>query len=126
MFNSNILYLTNRNQHLIIGSNTSKLNRIKHEAPQGSVLGPPLCIIYTNDISHHASHVTTTILFAEDTTFTNTSSDIFDLLRLANRSNEIARNSITANFLQLNADFLETKIYFFWIQLLVSLMPHDS
>jgi hypothetical protein len=42
-------------------------NKVKHGVPQGSVLGPLLFLLYTNDLPNAIIHNATPILFADDT-----------------------------------------------------------
>ena len=71
-------YLTNRKQFLCYNNVNSNIMNIDCGVPQGSVLGPLLFIIYTNDINNCLSKVKS-ILFADDTTIYLRSKDIKSL-----------------------------------------------
>ena len=58
-------YLTNRYQYVCINNNLSILKQIKYGIPQGSILGPPLYIIYVNDFSNAINY--NFKLYADDT-----------------------------------------------------------
>ena len=60
-------YLSNRKQFTYINGKQSKLNSVSHGVPQGSVLGPLLFLIYTNDIVNCTKPDVKTRLFADDT-----------------------------------------------------------
>ena len=59
-------YLSNRKQFVTYHDINSKLHIMKCGVPQGSVVGPLLFIIYTNDLPNAITHSDCT-LFADDT-----------------------------------------------------------
>ena len=59
-------YLNNRSQFVQYNDYNSEKKHITHGVPQGSILGPLLFIIYTNDFSR-SSDLLFSILFADDT-----------------------------------------------------------
>ncbi len=68
-------YLTNRTQFVSYCNINSIHRSITCGVPQGSVLGPLLFIIYTNDLPNSLSH-SKCILFADDTTIYHSSNDL--------------------------------------------------
>jgi hypothetical protein len=95
-------YLTNRTQFVSYGgcSSTSKL--IECGIPQGSVLGPLLFIIYTNDLPNCLNYAKT-ILFADDTTVYMSSKDEIKLFHNMNTDLTHLTDWFYANKLSLNA-----------------------
>jgi hypothetical protein len=75
-------YLNNRYQRIKIKNshsnyNTiSKWNKIKYGVPQGSVLGPLLFLLYTDNLPKATADKATCILFADDTSVLITSPNI--------------------------------------------------
>ena len=62
-------YLSNRPryQYVVINNSYSENRKIVCGVPQGSILGPPLFLLYINDIVSASKHLKF-ILFADDTT----------------------------------------------------------
>ena len=59
-------YLSKRSQYVKINGSESKISKIDHGVPQGSVLGPLLFLVYINDL-HTCIHHSTVRHFADDT-----------------------------------------------------------
>ena len=62
-------YLSDRSQKVSISGQMSDAKPVSAGMPQGSVLGPVLCIIYVNDLALHLKN-TTPDMFADDTSIT--------------------------------------------------------
>ena len=60
-------YLGNREQRMVNKTTLSSAGKIRAGVPQGSVLGPLLFLVYTNDISDYL--VSLCRSFADDTSF---------------------------------------------------------
>ena len=69
--------------------------------PQGSVLGPLLCLLYVNDI-HRSSTLLSFILFADDTNIFNSHSDINTLITTTNEELKKVAEWLRANKLSLD------------------------
>ena len=75
-------YLSNRLQHVRVNNFRSKKTKINYGIPQGSNLGPLLCLMYINDLPKSTCFNTT--LFADDT-YMSLSSNL--LIHLKNQVN---------------------------------------
>ena len=94
-------YLSNRLQYTsVLGENSSKLP-IKYGAPQGSVLGPLLFLIYINDIAQ-CSNLGIFVLFADDTNIFVIGENINDIHTKANSILNCVFDYMTANQLHIN------------------------
>ena len=99
-------YLFNRKQYVSYnGSQSYQLNS-KHGVPQGSVLGPLLFIIYTNDLPDCVDQAEI-ILFADDTTIYKSSTNLNNLclsmnLNLANLTDWFRSNKLSLNISKTN------------------------
>ena len=96
-------YLTGRTQQVKYNEVRSKALPVKCGVPQGSVLGPLLFIIYTNDI-HRSLSESCCILFADDTTVYMTDSDQTKLATCMVQDMNTLCDWFKANKLSLNLD----------------------
>ena len=94
-------YLTGRRQYVEIEESRSNIYQIECGVPQGSILGPLLCLIYVNDI---AMSTTANILsFADDTSLYLSNSDERELYVSTNSAIKSLYEWFCANKLALNA-----------------------
>ena len=63
-------HLRNRRQLVKLGDKQSNVANVPHGVPQGSILGPLLCIIFINDLPFHVNS-STIDLYTDDTTLTS-------------------------------------------------------
>ena len=94
-------YLANRKQYVIYNNKTSDNLDITCGVPQGSVLGPLLFIVYTNDLPDCIEGAET-ILFADDTTICQSSDNIEFLYHSMNDNLDRLTDWFKANKLSLN------------------------
>ena len=95
-------YLSNRSQYTHYNGIDSEIQNVKCGVPQGSVLGPLLFIIYTNDLPS-CLDLTKTILFADDTTIYLSSNDHDLMHKIMNDELDRLTDWFQANKLSLNA-----------------------
>lgn len=93
-------YLTNRTQYVRYKNVNSEMRKVTCGVPQGSVLGPLLFIIYTNDLPESISG--RSILFADDTTVYASSSSLTELCLHINSDLNSLTDWFCANKLSLN------------------------
>ncbi len=96
-------YLSHRTQYVDYKSVNSSSLEISCGVPQGSVLGPLLFIIYTNDLPHSLIH-SKCILFADDTTVYSSSPNIKDVVSSVENDLSILHDWFCANKLSLNVN----------------------
>jgi hypothetical protein len=94
-------YLSNRTQYVQYNNTKSATTIMPCGVPQGSVLGPLLFIIYTNDLPNCLSSCKA-ILFADDTTLYLSSSNIQQLYQSTNTDLEYLDEWFRSNKLSLN------------------------
>ncbi len=95
-------YLTQRKQYVSYKGTCSNVLVMPCGVPQGSVLGPLLFILYSNDIPNSMEY-TKAILFADDTTLHVTAANLRDLYDKMNHDLENLNDWFKANKLSLNA-----------------------
>ena len=97
-------YLGNRIQYVHVNESNSEKLIINSGVPQGSVLGPVLFILYTNDIINLKTYNTQITLFADDTNILITENSIRELYETAKRSLKQIEQWSIANKLSINLD----------------------
>ena len=75
--------LSDRSQYVTYDGMQTKVLPIKCGVPQGSILGPPLFIIYMNDICN-VSDLLYTILYVDDTSVLSNDKNITKLIDIIN------------------------------------------
>ena len=71
-------------QFVSCGKENTSLETIRFSVPQGSILGPLLFLILVNDLQY-PTNVLNPIIFADDTSFFSSHSNIKDLFEIANK-----------------------------------------
>ena len=94
-------YLDQRRQYVCYGESKSNLLDVEYGVPQGSVLGPLLFILYSNDLSLCLEH-SKTIIFADDTTLYIMGSNPVDIGNKMNADLKILSDWFRANKLSVN------------------------
>ena len=95
-------YLNNRWQYVELDNVQSQLLELQRGVPQGSILGPLLCLIYINDLPM-ATENFEYILYADDSTLFSATDQQFDINALNNSLEEVY-NWLATNKLSLNID----------------------
>ena len=93
-------YLTDRQQYTVVNGKMSCLQTILCGVPQGSVLGPLLFLIYTNDICHATNFLI--CLFADDTCLQISHSNLQRLATICNTELVKIDDWFRANLLTTN------------------------
>ena len=94
-------YLTNRVQQVIVNGVLSDLLSVICGVPQGSVLGPILFLLYTNDLANATKFLTN--LFADDTCLSMSHPDLRQLEILCNLESKAIDDWFRANKLTTNS-----------------------
>ena len=100
-------YLANRQQRINIKNVSSEYTRLRCGVPQGSILGPLLFIIYTNDLFLETTPLEKMYMYADDTLLLNTGKTE---LQAVHRSQKCFNNVITwCNLNRLTINRSKTK-----------------
>ena len=94
-------YLSNRFLFVEYSGVKSSLTPLTHGVPQGSILGPLFFILYVNDLPNALLNGNA-ILFADDTTLLNSSSDLKELFQEMNSDANELYEWFNVNKLSLN------------------------
>ena len=94
-------YLDHRSQYVSVDGHNSDKYNIQCGVPQGSVLGPLLFSLYTNDLPRSLSHCKS-ILFADDTNIFKSSRDLHEIYGQVNSDLEVISDWFLSNRLSLN------------------------
>ena len=108
-FNS---YLANRKQYVQMENIKSDKMTILTGVPQGSVLGPLLFIIYTNDIINCSTHFHP-VIYADDTTLINTSVNLNNDQNVVILNQELDKIYQWLNTNKLSLNISKTKFIIF-------------
>ena len=95
------MILKNRKQFIQYKNIKSSTQMVPCGVPQGSILGPLLFILYTNDLPNNLTN-SKAILFADDTTIYTSSTNIVQLYEPINRDLDSLSEWFRANILSLN------------------------
>ena len=103
-------YLSDRKQFVSVNGYNSDLMPVGCGVPQGSVLGPLLFLIYSNDL-HKAIQYCKVHHFADDTNLFHTSKSVKNLNKQINRDKKHLNNWSSANKIFLNVEKTELVIF---------------
>lgn len=99
-------YLNNRKQFVALNGQTSEIKLLKYGVPQGSVLGPPLFLVFINDLPSTIKNVGITRLrtteFADDFTVEIVSSSFDELTANQILINDVCKSWFLSNRLVQN------------------------
>lgn len=111
-------YLSQRKQYVSYNSNKSNMMCVEYGVPQGSVFGPVLFLLYVNDISTCIPNNRKLILFADDTTTVESSTDLGQLRRQVVDTQSYLHDWFLCNNLSVNRSKIQSLCF--------SLRPCDS
>ena len=99
-------YLQSRYQRVVLNNNytnsTSDWGKIIHGVPQGSVIGPLLFLLHTNDLPHSINENNKIVLFANDTNLIISNPDPINFRKDINKILQHIHECFDANVIYLN------------------------
>ena len=99
-------YLCNRQQKCMVNGHLSEPAVLNCGVPQGSILGPLLFLLYSNDLPGCIKW-STPRMYADDTNISTTGNDLTEIVASANKDLETIREWLIAKNLILNVAKLE-------------------
>ena len=115
-------YLSDRTQVTVINNVNSETSFISCGVPQGSILGPLLFLLYTNDLPN-CNLLSDVRMYADDTNLTFASEDPNELFSSLTHDLGNLKQWLDSNRLSLNV--LKTKRLFTGTRQKISLLPSD-
>ena len=94
-------YLKMRKQYVYLNECKSSLKYIQSGVPQGSILGPLLCILFINEFGLHMKYCNAD-MYADDTTFYSSGHNVSELNSKLNDEMKIISDWCDANKMVIN------------------------
>ena len=104
-------YLKNRTQKTKFQNFTSKEETVLSGIPQGSILGPLLFLIFTNDLAPEFENMCQMYSYAEDTQLIITASNPIELKTKIQQALGVAQKWFQSNSMKNNVDKTEIVIF---------------
>jgi hypothetical protein len=104
-------YLTDRSQNTKFSSVTSETETVTSGVPQGSILGPILFIIFTNDLIEAFNDETHVVSYADDTQLIETGKSHEEVKQKLEKTIKLAQTWYTQNSLMSNPAKTEVIIF---------------
>ena len=103
-------YLSDRKQFIKFNNESTNLKIILYGIPQGSILGPLICLIFVNDLKKSAKFLDP--MFAGDTSLFCSNKDINTLYKIVNEKLNEINEWFRANKRSVNAGKTKYTIFY--------------